>query len=253
MLETALSAVRTEAVLVLWALLLLLLSAASKGRAYESAFRLTIVGLLVAIAITVASWESTTEAAFNGAIMVRLDKFAIAFHFVILVGALFSLISSWEYLRDRGLLQRVGEYCVLMLLACAGAMFLVSATDLVIVFLAIDTLSLALYVLTGYASDRPYPIESAIKYLLLGAMASAFLVYGIAFVYGASGTTNLLILGRMIPTQPTLLSIGLGLLTVGLAFKIALVPFHQWAPDVYDGALTPLSAFMATAPKIATI
>lgn len=253
MLETALSAVRTEAVLVLWALLLLLLIAASKGRAYESAFRLTIVGLLVAIAITVASWESTTEAAFDGAVMVRLDKFAIAFHFIILVGALLSLISSWEYLRDRGLLRRVGEYCVLMLLACAGAMFLVSATDLVIVFLAIDTLSLALYVLTGYASDRPYPIESAIKYLLLGAMASAFLVYGIAFVYGASGTTNLLILGRMVPTQHTLLSIGLGLLTIGLAFKIALVPFHQWAPDVYDGALTPLSAFMATAPKIATI
>jgi NADH-quinone oxidoreductase subunit N len=253
MLEAALSAVRTEAVLVLWALLLLLLSAASKGRAYESAFRLTIVGLLVAIAITVASWESTTEAVFDGAVMVRLDRFAIAFHFIILVGALLSLVSSWEYLRDRGLIRRVSEYCVLMLLACAGAMFLVSATDLVIVFLAIDTLSLALYVLTGYASDRPYPIESAIKYLLLGAMASAFLVYGIAFIYGASGTTNLLVLDKTIPSQPPLLSVGLGLLIIGLAFKIALVPFHQWAPDVYDGALTPLSAFMTTAPKVAII
>lgn len=253
MLEAALSAVRTEAILVLWVLLLLLLSAASKGRAYESAFRLTIIGLLITIAVTVASWEFTTEAVLDGAIMVRLDRFAIAFHFVILVGALLSLISSWEYLRDRGLLWRVCEYCVLILLACTGAMFLVSATDLVIVFLAIDTLSLALYVLTGYASDRPYPVEGAIKYLLLGAMASAFLVYGIAFVYGASGTTNLLDLGRMIPTQPVLLSVGLGLLMVGLAFKIALVPFHQWAPDVYDGALTPLTAFMTTAPKIAAI
>jgi len=253
MLESALSAVRTEAVLVLWALFVLLLSAASKGRAYESAFRLTIVGLLLSLAVTVASWDFTAEATFDGATMVRLDRFALAFHFVILVGAFFSLVASWEYLRDRGLIRRVGEFCVLMLLACAGAMFLVSATDLVIVFLAIDTLSLALYVLTGYASDRPYPIEGALKFLLLGAMASAFLVYGIAFVYGASGTTNLLNLGRTLPTQPVMLSVGLGLLVVGLAFKIALVPFHQWAPDVYDGALTPLTAFMTTAPKVAAV
>ncbi len=253
MIEAALSAVRTEAILVFWALLLLLLNAASKGRAHESAFRLTLVGLLVALAVTIASWEFTTEAMFDGAVMVRLDKFALAFHFIILVGALLSLVSSWEYLRDRKLLWRVSEYCVLILLACSGAMFLVSATDLVIVFLAVDTFSLALYVLTGYASDQPYPIEGAIKYLLLGAMASAFLVYGIAFVYGASGTTNLLELGRTVPTQPVLLSTGLGLLIVGLAFKIALVPFHQWAPDVYDGALTPLTAFMTTAPKIAAI
>lgn len=253
MLESALSAARTEAILVLWALLLLLLSAASKGRAYESALRLSVIGLLMALAVTAASWEFTTEAVFDGAIMVRLDKFALAFHFVILVGALLSLVSSWEYLRDRGLLRRVSEYCVMVLLACAGAMFLVSATDLVIVFLAIDTLSLALYVLTGYASDQPYPVEGAIKYLLLGAMASAFLVYGIAFVYGATGTTNLLELGRSVPSQPILLSAGLGLLIVGLAFKIALVPFHQWAPDVYDGALTPLTAFMTTAPKVAAI
>ncbi|MCS7185530.1 MAG: NADH-quinone oxidoreductase subunit N [Armatimonadetes bacterium] len=253
MLEAALSAVRTEAILVLWVLLLLLLSAASKGRAYESAFRLTIIGLLMALAVTAASWDSTTEAAFDGAIMVRLDRFALAFHFAVLVGALLSLIPAWEYLRDRNLLLRVSEYCVLILLACSGAMLLVSATDLVIVFLAVDTLSLALYVLTGYASDRPYPTEAAIKYLLLGAMASAFLVYGIAFIYGASGTTNLLSLGRMVPTQPILLSVGLGLLVVGLAFKIALVPFHQWAPDVYDGALTPLTAFMTTAPKVAAI
>jgi NADH-quinone oxidoreductase subunit N len=253
MLEAALSASRTEAVLVLWTLLLLLLSAASKGRARESAFGLTIVGLLIALAVTAASWNATTEAAFDGAVMIRLDRFSLAFHFVLLTGALLSLIASWEYLQARGWLRRVSEYCALLLLACSGAMFVVSATDLVILLLAIDTLSLALYVLTGYATDSTYPVEAAIKYLLLGAMASAFFVYGIAFVYGATGTTNLLAIGTTITSQPLLLSVGLGLLVVGLAFKIALVPFHQWAPDVYDGALTPLVAFMSTAPKVALI
>lgn len=253
MIETILSASRTEAILVLWSLLLLLLSAASKGRARESVFKLTVVGLLIALAVTVFSWDYTSEALLNGTVMLKLDKFALSFHFVILVGALLSLISSWEYLQDRKWLRRIGEYCVLLLLSCTGAMFLVSATDLIILFLAIDTLSLALYVLTGYACDQPYPTEAALKYLLLGAMASAFLVYGIAFLYGATGTTNLMALERMLPTQTLPLSIGLCLLMIGLAFKIALVPFHQWAPDVYDGALTPITAFMATAPKVALI
>lgn len=253
MLEAAISASRAEALLVLWTLLLLLLSAASKGRARESTFGLTMIGLLIAFAVTVASWNSTTEATFDGSVMVRLDRFALAFHFVLLTGALLSLIGTWEYLKERGWVQRVSEYCALLLLACSGAMFVVSAIDLVVLLLAVDTLSLALYVLTGYATDRPYPVEAAIKYLLLGAMASAFFVYGIAFIYGATGTMNLLTIGTTVPSQPLLLSAGLVLLFVGLAFKIALVPFHQWAPDVYDGALTPLTAFMATAPKVALI
>ncbi len=253
MLEAAISASRPQVMLAFWVLLLLLLSAVSKGHARQSAFGLSIVGLLLALAVIALSWETTTQALLDGAVMVQLDRFALAFHFLIVVGALLTLIASWEYLRDRGWLRRVSEYCALVLLACIGAMFLVSATDLVIVFLAVDTLSLALYVLTGYASDRPYPTEAALKYLLLGAMGSAFLVYGIAFVYGATGTTNLTQIGVIQPTNPLLLLTGLGLVMVGLAFKIALVPFHQWAPDVYDGALTPLAAFMATAPKVAVI
>lgn len=253
MIEAILSASRTEAVLVVWSLLLLLLCAASKGRARESIFKLTIVGLMISFAITIASWNHTTEAVLDGLVLLRLDRFSLSFHFIILVGALLSLISSWEYLNDRGWLRRIGEYCVLLLLACTGAMFLVSATDLIVLFLSIDTLSLALYVLTGYASDRSFPTEAALKYLLLGAMASAFLVYGIAFIYGATGTTNLIVLERTLPTQTLLLSVGLCLIVVGLAFKIALVPFHQWAPDVYDGALTPIAAFMVTTPKVALI
>ena len=252
-LEVALSASRPKGLLTFCVLLLLLLSAASKGRARESAFGLTVVGLLLTLAALAASWTTPTEAVLDGAVMVRLDRFAMAFHCLLVVGALLSLIASWEYLRDRGWLRRVSEYCALVLLACIGGMFLVSATDLVIVVLAVDTLSLALYVLTGYASDRPYPTEAALKYLLLGAMASAFLVYGIALVYGATGTTNLPQIGLRPPEHPLLLVAGLGLVMVGLAFKIALVPFHQWAPDVYDGALTPLAAFMATAPKVAVV
>ncbi len=245
------SASRTELVLVTAALFVLILSALSKGRARESAFGFTFVWLLIALGVVVASWNLPNLPVET--VMLRLDRFALSFHALLIIGGLLSLALSWEYLRDRGWLRRVSEYCVLLLLACVGAMFLVSATDLVVVFLSVDTLSLALYVLAGYASDRPYPTEAALKYLLLGAMASAFLVYGIAFVYGATGTTNLLSVKSEVSEQPTLLVIGLGLLLVGLSFKIALVPFHQWAPDVYDGSLTPIAAFMATAPKVATM
>lgn len=251
--ETLLSATRTEAVLVLTSLWVLLIAALSKGHSRESAVSSTLVGLLITAVVAILSFGKGGEVIWDGTMMLRLDNFAIAFHLLFVLGALLTMGLAWDDLRERGWLRRISEFCVLLLLACVGGMLLVSATDLLIVFLAIETLSLAQYVLTGYASDRPYPTEAALKYLLLGAMASAFLVYGIAFVYGATGTTNLMTLRMMLIQQPTLLAIGLGLLLVGLAFKIALVPFHQWAPDAYDGAITPVAAFMATVPKVAAV
>lgn len=229
----------------------LLLVAASRGRARESVFGLTVIGLFASLFVLFRHWNDPKEGLFGGTPMLLLDNFALFFHFTLVVGAIFALGLSWEYLQAERLNDRVGEYCVLLLLASIGAMFLVSATDLIVIFLGIDTLSLALYILTGYASERPYPTEAALKYLLLGAMASGFLIYGIAFIYGATGTTNLLAL-KGVPTTLSL-SIGLGLLLIGLGFKIALVPFHQWAPDVYDGALTPVTSFMTTAPKVLSI
>jgi NADH-quinone oxidoreductase subunit N len=251
--ETLLDATRTEAVLVVTALWVLLIAALSKGHSRESAVSSTLVGLLLSAVVAILSFGRSRHAVFDGAMMLRLDNFALAFHLLFVLGALLTVGMAWDYLRERGWLRRISEFCALLLMACVGGMLLVSATDLLIVFLAIETLSLAQYVLTGYASDRPYPTEAALKYLLLGAMASAFLVYGIAFLYGATGTTNLTALRAMFVQQPTLLAIGLGLLLVGLAFKIALVPFHQWAPDAYDGALTPIAAFMATVPKVAAV
>ncbi|MCS7223026.1 MAG: NADH-quinone oxidoreductase subunit N [Armatimonadetes bacterium] len=237
-----------QVVLVVTCLWILLLAAASKGLARHSAFASTIVGLFLSFLLIVLSWGRSVSAP-----MIRLDHFSLSFQALTVIGALLTILLSWEFLRDEGLMGRLAEYCALLLLACVGAMFLVSATDLVTLFLSLDTLSLALYVLAGYASHRPYPTEAALKYLLLGAMASAFLAYGIAFLYGATGTTDIFQIATGLKDPSVYGSIGAGLFLIGLFFKIAFVPFHQWAPDVYEGSVTPVAAFMTTVPKVAAL
>ncbi len=140
-----------------------------------------------------------------------------------------------------------------MLLATAGMMFLAGAEDLIVLFLGLEVMSVAVYVLAGYNRADPFSSEAALKYFLIGAFASGFLLYGIALVYGATGTTNLSIIGAQLSGRPIPLmaALGLGLLLIGLGFKISAVPFHMWAPDVYDGAPTPVSGFMATGVKAA--
>ena len=168
--ETLLNATRTEAVLVITSLWVLLIAALSKGYSRESAVSSTLVGLLLAAAVTLLTFGKGSEVVLDGAMMLRLDNFALAFHLLFVLGALLTLGMAWDDLREQGRLRRVSEFCVLLLLACVGGMLLVSATDLVIVFLAIETLSLAQYVLTGYASDRLHPTEAALKYLLFAPM-----------------------------------------------------------------------------------
>jgi NADH-quinone oxidoreductase subunit N len=158
---------------------------------------------------------------------------------------------AWTYLKNRDIDH--GEYYVLLLLSVSGAMLMAAANDLIVLFLGLEVLSFALYVLAGFARTDERSEEASIKYFLLGAFASAFLLYGIALMYGATQSTNLDDIRDVITkgafSFPMMLA-GIGLLIVGLGFKAAVIPFHQWTPDVYEGAPTSVTAYMAGAAKI---
>ena len=190
------------------------------------------------------------------------DAFTGFLNAVILVATLISILLSWDFL-NRADIHR-GEYYILMLLASAGAMFMVGANDLVVVFVALELLSIPLYIMAAFHSIKrdgsPQALkseESGMKYFILGAFSSAFLVYGAALIYGATGTTNIpeiftaaqAVVGSTSSATFYLL-VGTALLFVGLGFKVAVVPFHMWTPDVYEGAPTPVTAFMSVTAKI---
>jgi len=173
---------------------------------------------------------------------------------VILIGTALSTVIAIFYLDREGI--NIPEYHVLVQFAAVGMLFMVNDTDLLVLFLGLETMSVSIYVLAGINRRSAYSAEAALKYFLLGAFASAFLLYGIALMYGATGSTQLELIGAMAGSLPEggmqfMFRAGMALLLVGFAFKIAAVPFHMWAPDVYDGAPTPATAFMAVAVKTA--
>ena len=209
---------------------------------------LTLAGLAVAAWLTAWNWDFA-RVAFEGS--VALDGITRYARVILLaVGALATLMAASEGRRDR---EEPPEIFPLLLFALTGMILLASASDLLVVFIALEMLSLSLYVMAG-ATRRLPAQEAAMKYFLLGAFSSAFLLYGIALCYGATGTTNLLRIAQA-TTDPTvsatLLLAGVGLLAVGFLFKVAAVPFHMWTPDVYQGAPTPVTAFMAAGTKTA--
>jgi NADH-quinone oxidoreductase subunit N len=183
--------------------------------------------------------------------MVALDGFRYAVAAIALLSAGATILLSLGYLEREGMLAP--EYYPLVLLATAGMMFLGGAEDLIVLFLGLEVMSVAVYVLAGYNRSSAFSAEAALKYFLIGAFASGFLLYGIALVYGATGATNLSIAGAQLAGKqlPLMGALGLGLLLIGFAFKVAAVPFHMWAPDVYDGSPTPITGFMATGVKAA--
>jgi NADH-quinone oxidoreductase subunit N len=183
--------------------------------------------------------------------MIALDDFRYAGSALVLIVSAGSVLASLGYLEREGLIAP--EYYVLMLLAVIGLLFMTSAQDLIVLFLGLETMSVAVYVLAGYNRRNRYSVEAGLKYFLIGAFASGFLLYGIALTYGATGSTNLVFIGGQFAqgTVSLMGRLGLGLLIIGFGFKVAAVPFHMWAPDVYDGAPTPVTGFMATAVKTA--
>jgi NADH-quinone oxidoreductase subunit N len=213
---------------------------------------ISIIGLLAALVIQIAQPPGVAPVLQN---MVIADHFARFFNIVFLVGTLISVMLSVDYLEREGISH--GEYYALLLLTTVGMMIMAGATDLIIVFLGLEILSISLYVLAGYARDRLPSEEAALKYFLLGSFASAFFLYGVALIYGATQSTNLLQIASQIATaagQPQsmpMLIAGAALLVVGFGFKVAVVPFHVWTPDVYEGAPTSVTAFMSVGAKAA--
>jgi NADH-quinone oxidoreductase subunit N len=183
--------------------------------------------------------------------MIAIDGYRFGAGAIILAAALGTVLVSLSYLEREGMLAP--EYYPLLLLGTAGMLFLAGAADLIVLFLGLEVMSVAVYVLAGYDRRDAFSAEAALKYFLIGAFASGFLLYGIALVYGATGQTNLQLIGAVLATgHPSLLArLGLGLLLIGFGFKVAAVPFHMWAPDVYVGSPTPISGYMATGVKVA--
>jgi NADH-quinone oxidoreductase subunit N len=235
-----------------WALVVLLVVSWRHGSAEDS--RLAGWLSLAGIAVSGAglAWLWVNDATPLGlAQMMALDPFRYAASGLILLSTAATILLSLGYLERELLLAP--EYYPLLLLAACGMMFLAGAEDLIVLFLGLEVMSVAVYVLAGYNRANAWSSEAALKYFLIGAFASGFLLYGIALAYGATGTTSLSLIGAQLAGGRLSLMAGLalGLLLIGFAFKVAAVPFHMWAPDVYDGAPTPVTAFMATGVKIA--
>ncbi len=186
---------------------------------------------------------------FSG--MIALDPYAQVLGLVAIIAGGFTVLTSFNYIRDRGFGR--SEYYTLLLFSVSGMVMMAAANNLIVVFVALELLSIPLYVLAGFARPNLESEEAAIKYFLLGAFASGFLLFGVALMYGALGTTDLAKIAALIPQAGAspLLLLGAAFVLIGLGFKVAAVPFHMWTPDVYEGAPTPITGFMSVGAKAA--
>ncbi len=237
-------------VLTVWACLLLLVDLFVKNKGITAL--LAALGLAISLGITL-SQVGATGTSFNN--MVVLDGFSTFVNALLLVSGLFGIALAYGYVKRMGIER--GEYYTLLLFSVVGMMLMAQAADLIIVFLALEMLSIPLYVLAAFARPNVNSEEAGLKYFLLGAFSTGFVVYGIALVFGATRTTSLagIVSAANAASSGTssllLLTIGSALILVGLGFKVAAVPFHMWTPDVYQGAPSAVTAFMAAGAKIA--
>lgn len=211
---------------------------------------LAAMGIVGALAATILSWGIRQTGFYE---LVRMDNFSNFFNLIFLASGLLTLFLSDGFVRRERI--AAGEYYSLLLVCLCGMLFMASSNDLMTVFVGLELMSIPVYILSGLLKSEPKSPEAALKYLLLGAFASAFLLFGIALTYGAAGTTNLPALLEKVSrgglgASPMFLA-GAGFLLVGLGFKVSLVPFHMWTPDVYEGAPTSVTAFMSVAVKAA--
>ena len=183
--------------------------------------------------------------------MVKVDSFSIFFHFLVTAITAVVILTSYEYMEVQQI--RAGEYYGLILFGAVGMCLMSSAVELVLIFIALEISSISTYVLAGFRRRAAISSEASLKYFLLGSFATAFFLYGVALMFGATGSTSIAVIGQGCgPSQiPVLAYAGIALMFVGLGFKVAAAPFHVWTPDVYEGAPAPVVGFMSTAPKAA--
>jgi NADH-quinone oxidoreductase subunit N len=239
-----------EIILVAAASLILLVSFHRNGNAV--AVLVAALGLAAAMIISSAQWNSPGTG-FSG--MVTVDKFSVMFKMLFCLGSLISILIAYRYLQVKGIERP--EFYALILFSTMGMMVMATTTDLVVMFLGLEIMSVPLYVLAGFAPHSAQSNEAGVKYFIMGAFATAFLLLGIAFVYGASKSTDLRVLvtdfAYLEARSGGFLYAGIGLILIGFGFKVAAVPFHAWVPDVYQGAPTPVTAFFSVGPKAAGI
>ncbi len=238
-----------EIVLALGAMLLLMAGVAL-GERSATLVNSTSVILLIGVAVLIVWVPGGRHVLFNGSFVV--DDFARFLKLLALTGSAGALLLSLDYLHAER--QEKFEYGVLFLLSTLGMLMLISAADLIALYLGLELMSLSLYVIAAYERDNARSTEAGLKYFVLGALSSGMLLYGASLIYGFTGTVNFAGIAKATNSGASIgLIFGLVFLFVGFCFKISAVPFHMWTPDVYEGAPTPVTAFFAAAPKVAGI
>ncbi|MEW6128361.1 MAG: NADH-quinone oxidoreductase subunit N [Acidobacteriota bacterium] len=250
-------AILPETILSIFAIGIMMVDAFSRRLERRVAGAISVIGYLAAAVAVLSLWNKDGEIAYSG--MLITDHFRLFFSLISLIVGILIVLISLRWIDEENLPK--GEYFAMLLFASTGMLFMASANDLVMIFLGLEITSIATYVLCGYRRNDLRSNESAVKYFILGSFSTAFLLYGIAMLYGASynataspvATTNLLLLKERIAagaiSTPAMLYAGAAMMIVGFGFKVATAPFHIWSPDVYEGAPTPVTALLSTGSK----
>jgi NADH-quinone oxidoreductase subunit N len=212
---------------------------------------LGFIALGGAVSGLLATWYMAKFPGLAFSNMVKVDGFSVFFHYLVIAIAGVVILSSFEYMAVQRI--RAGEYYALILFGVVGMALMSSAVELVLIFIALEISSISTYILTGFRRNEAASSESSLKYFLLGSFATAFFLYGVALMFGATGSTNIDLISQKLQASPVqlLVYVAMALMFVGLGFKVAAAPFHIWTPDVYEGAPAPIVGFMSTAPKAA--
>lgn len=238
-----------EIVLALFGMLIMVLDPLLDERRGQRALGgLALLGSIAAIIATLYQAQFPGMAFWD---MVRVDAFSVFFHFLVAAIVAVIILTSYEYMEVQQI--RAGEYYALILFGAVGMSLMSSAVELVLIFIALEISSISTYILAGFRRHAAISSESSLKYFLLGSFATAFFLYGVALMFGATGSTSITVIGDTLGSEaiPMLAYAGVALMFVGLGFKVAAAPFHVWTPDVYEGAPAPVVGFMSTAPKAA--
>jgi NADH-quinone oxidoreductase subunit N len=238
-----------EIVLAIFGMIVMVLDPLmDERRSQRTLGAIALLGSLTALAATLFQSQYPGLGFWN---MVRVDSFSVFFHFLVAAVTAVVVLTSFEYMAVQKI--RAGEYYALVLFGALGMSLMSSAVELVLIFIALEISSISTYILAGFRRRAAISSESSVKYFLLGSFATAFFLYGVALMFGATGSTSITVIGDALRSRniPVLAYVGVALMFVGLGFKVAAAPFHVWTPDVYEGAPSPVVGFMSTGPKAA--